>query len=229
MKLFKRMISTFLIVMITVLIFTYSFQSYSNVESFLQYKKTFFAFIEQNYFYAVLLFIGGHSFASIFPLPPTAVTTMVGGIFFGIIPGMLYSLVGAVIGASVNFFTARYLLGKKMHETYKEELKDVYNNIKRNGHWYILSIRLFPFMPLSLSSLLLGVTTIKYRTFLWSTALGLIPPLTLYSLTGYELGSKTEGISKSSAIIIGLCTISVLIICFVFLKQYFAQKRSKQN
>ncbi|MBL7006514.1 MAG: VTT domain-containing protein, partial [Spirochaetia bacterium] len=58
---------------------------------------------------------------------------------------------------------------------------------------YLLTLRFIPIFPFFLVNLLAGVTSVKALTFIWTTALGIIPGSFVYSYLGYAGASLKPG------------------------------------
>jgi len=167
--------------------------------------------VNARYLPAVLVYIGVYILATSFSLPGATVLTLLGGFFFGPWLATVYVNVGATLGAFVIFLAARYFLGDGIQEKYGEKLAKFNAEIDRNGPNYMLTLRLVPVFPFFLVNLFAGVTTIKPRQFLWTTALGIIPGSFAYAWLGHAGATIGEGAPWQLFVALGLLALLSLL------------------
>ncbi|WP_444900581.1 TVP38/TMEM64 family protein [Microbulbifer sp. VAAC004] len=110
-------------------------------------------------------------------LLPGVIFTMGAGFVFGVIKGTLLVLVGTVLGATLAFLIARYLLGERPSRWIMSHIKPatVGEVIRREGWQMIMLTRLVPLFPFKLSNYFFGLTPVRLRDFVLGNALGVIP------------------------------------------------------
>jgi uncharacterized membrane protein YdjX (TVP38/TMEM64 family) len=148
---------------------------------------------------ALLTYVRGHGLTSValyilvytaaiaLNLPGGAVLTLAGGFLFGTLPAVLYVNVGATAGAMLAFLSARYLLGARLQETYRDRLEKFNDEMERNGARYLLTLRLIPVFPFFVVNFLAGLTRVPFGTFSWTTSLGIIPGTAVFAYAGHQL------------------------------------------
>jgi len=148
---------------------------------------------------ALLAYVRGHDLSSIalyilvytaaiaLNLPGGAVLTLAGGFLFGTLPAVLYVNLGATTGAVLAFLSARYLLGARLQETYRDRLAKFNREMARNGTRYLLTLRLIPVFPFFVVNFLAGLTQVPLGTFSWTTSLGIIPGTAVFAYAGHQL------------------------------------------
>jgi len=141
----------------------------------------------QNYWAFVCSFLTVYVIALTFLLPLSLLLTLSGGFFFGAKHGMIISLIGATIGSTVSFLLIRYFFGQALHDRYKDRLKAFNRELKRYGSSYLLSIHFFFIIPFSIPNVLAGLANIPLWTFFWTTFVGLIPGMFIFSSMGQKL------------------------------------------
>jgi uncharacterized membrane protein YdjX (TVP38/TMEM64 family) len=148
---------------------------------------------------ALLDYVRGHGLSSLalyiliytaaiaLNLPGGAVLTLAGGFLFGTLPAVLYVNIGATTGAVLAFLSARYLLGARLQETYRDRLEKFNREMARNGTRYLLTLRLIPVFPFFVVNFLAGLTQVPLSTFSWTTSLGIIPGTAVFAYAGHQL------------------------------------------
>jgi uncharacterized membrane protein YdjX (TVP38/TMEM64 family) len=179
-----------LLVLIISAIVAIRFSSLGNILTFenLKHQRESLALIvRENYLSSSLLYIVVYILSTAFSIPGAVILTLAGGFLFGVTIGTLYVDVGATLGAAGAFLSARYLLGERLQHKYDQQLKRFNAEMDRNGMNYLLTLRLIPLFPFFLINFLSGLTQIPLRTFIWTTAVGIIPGTAVFAFTGQQL------------------------------------------
>ena len=167
--------------------------------------------VNANYLPAVLIFMAVYILATAFSLPGATVLTLLGGFFFGPWLATVYVNISATGGAFFIFLAARYFLGEGIQRKYADRLAKFNGEIDRNGPNYMLTLRLIPIFPFFLVNLFAGMTTIRPRQFLWTTALGIIPGSFAYAWLGHAGATIGEGAPWQLFVALGLLAAMSLI------------------
>ncbi len=120
-------------------------------------------------------------------LPGALALMLMGGALFGPGLGTLWVSVGATLGATGGFLLSRHFLYHRVQRAYAERLRRVNQGIERDGAFYLFILRLLPGLPNTVTTLLMGVTPIRVRTFFWVTLVGLLPWTAVYVFAGDRL------------------------------------------
>jgi uncharacterized membrane protein YdjX (TVP38/TMEM64 family) len=123
-----------------------------------------------------------------FFVPGAIVMTLAGGLLFGVLQGVILFNAGSVIGAAAAFLLARYAFGETLQRRYGSQLEGLNNELERHGYSYMIALRIVPVMPFFLMNYLAGVTRVRARTFVWTTALGMLPGSVVYCYAGSQRG-----------------------------------------
>lgn len=156
------------------------------------------------------------------PIPAFLISGANGAIF-GIFWGIVVSWIGAMFGATLSFYIARWFgenLIKKL--TKKKGLWDKVDQIStKHGFKVVLIGRLLPFISFDFLSYSAGLSKMKIVPFMVSTAIGMIPGTIAYVLLGNQL-TKFENYSN-----VIILVILVLLIIFGIAK-YFISKNKQE-
>jgi uncharacterized membrane protein YdjX (TVP38/TMEM64 family) len=111
------------------------------------------------------------------PLPSVPVD-IAGGLAFGTLLGTVYTMIGGMLGATVNFFVARRL-GRHFVERKlgKQAMDQVDSLADRMGFKLIFLTRLIPLFNFDWVSYAAGLTKMRYGPYAISSALGMLLPV----------------------------------------------------
>ncbi|WP_444936114.1 TVP38/TMEM64 family protein [Microbulbifer sp. JMSA004] len=135
--------------------------------------------------------------AAIVFLLPGVIFTMGAGFVFGVIKGTLLVIAGTVLGATLAFLIARYLLGERASRWIMSHIKPatVGEVIRREGWQMIMLTRLVPLFPFKLSNYFFGLTPVRLCDFVIGNALGVIP-LTLHNVYIGSIAADLTSLGK---------------------------------
>ena len=121
-------------------------------------------------------------------VPGAAVMTIAAGALFGLFWGTLIVSFASSIGATVAFLIARFLLRDAVQRRFGRRLKTIDEGIKREGAFYLFTLRLVPVFPFFVINVLMSLTAIRAMTFYWVSQLGMLPATLVYVNAGTQLG-----------------------------------------
>ncbi|MGB9494919.1 MAG: FAD-dependent oxidoreductase [Azonexus sp.] len=127
-------------------------------------------------------------------LPGAVLLTLAGGAVFGLFWGTVIVSFASTLGATLAFLMARFLLRDWVEGRFGQRLATIDTGVRREGAFYLFTLRLVPVFPFFLINLLLGLTAMKARTFYWVSQVGMLAGTVVYVNAGTQLG-KLESLS----------------------------------
>ncbi|MFO0753477.1 MAG: TVP38/TMEM64 family protein [Thermodesulfovibrionales bacterium] len=230
MKRDRAKVIAFVLLIAAVLVLRFTvFGEYISFSRLKENSGVLWRYVDAHYYRAVAVFIALYLSTAFF-LPGTLVLTIAGGFLFGALPGALYATAGALLGSSLAFFSARYLAGNWVHEKYRFHLSWLNEEIRKNGPLYLLTLRVLPFAPFFLVNFLAGLSGTPYRTFLWTTLVGMCPGAAAFSFAGQQLRtlSSLQDIF-SPGFILALALMTLLLLGPILWKKRQRENRERQS
>jgi uncharacterized membrane protein YdjX (TVP38/TMEM64 family) len=135
------------------------------------------------------------------------------GVLFGFEKGLIYSLLGEIIGGTVNFWIARRfgrpVVSKLVGQDGMTRIDGFYSQF---GEWWALVYaRLFLFSVYDFISYAAGFTPMKYRYYALVTAIvGIIPT----GVSVYIGTTMTEGVNSLIGLYVALAVLSIIPLFF---------------
>jgi uncharacterized membrane protein YdjX (TVP38/TMEM64 family) len=188
----KRLIPLLALVLILVLFFAFDLGRFLGFDALAEHKAWLSAWVAAHGALAPLLYILLYIAVVAFSLPGGLVMTISGGLLFGAMPGALYAVIGATIGATALFLIAKSSLGDFLLAKAGGAVKKMQAGFSDNALSYMFVLRLVPLFPFFLVNLAPAFLGVKLRTYVIATFFGIMPATFVFALAGSGLGSVLE-------------------------------------
>lgn len=136
---------------------------------------------------------------------------------FGFVYGVLWSWLFSVIAAAAVFITVRYVC----KDFFKKKINaNLQQKIEANGFMYVFVLRVFSFIPTSLINMVCGISSLKFKDFIFATSIGNL--LYFFALSLIPLGILNGNLEETILLLIA----GIMIFAIFFYKKH---KKKKQN
>lgn len=139
---------------------------------------------------AALTFVGLYIAATVLFVPGLLIT-MAAGLLFGPIKGTVLVSVASVVGASLAFLIGRYLarswISKKTENS--PRFRSIDEAIGKEGSKIVFLLRLSPIFPYNLLNYALGLTRVKFGSYVLASWIGMLPGTLMYVYLGSLAGN----------------------------------------
>jgi uncharacterized membrane protein YdjX (TVP38/TMEM64 family) len=125
-------------------------------------------------------------------LPGATVLTLGGGALFGFWTTLVVVSFASTIGATAACALARTLFREAIAKRLTGKLKAIDEGIRREGAFYLFTLRLIPLFPFFVVNAAMGLTAMPLRTFYAVSQLGMLPGTAVYVNAGAQLGRLTS-------------------------------------
>lgn len=157
------------------------------------------------------------------PASPLMIT---GGVVFGTVLGSVYNLLGTFLGGAATYFMGRALGRDFVLHLAGNRLKRVERMIARRGFWSMVGVRFLP-LPYPLVNYCAALAGIRPLLFLTTTAIGLIPGITLFTYfadTLYNLAEKDR-----SGVYVQFIVASLLLLLLTVIPQVLTARKRRER
>ncbi|MDP6442328.1 MAG: TVP38/TMEM64 family protein [Pirellulaceae bacterium] len=117
-------------------------------------------------------------------LPGAAGLSLVYGWYFGAVQGVFLVSFASTAGATIAFLLSRHLLGGSVQRRFGDRLTAFNENLRRQGAFYLFTLRLIPAAPFFVINIVMGLTPMRATTFWWVSQLGMLPGTIVYLSAG---------------------------------------------
>jgi pyruvate/2-oxoglutarate dehydrogenase complex dihydrolipoamide dehydrogenase (E3) component/uncharacterized membrane protein YdjX (TVP38/TMEM64 family) len=127
--------------------------------------------------------------AAALSIPGALILTLAAGAMFGLGWGLLLVSFASSLGALLAFLAARYLLRDIIQARFGKALAPINEGVKKDGTFYLLTLRLVPVFPFWLINLLLGLTPMGAGRFYAVSQIGMLAGTAVYVNAGTQLAA----------------------------------------
>lgn len=207
-----RKIITLILIFVTILITYFTFKIFTpeKIREIIQGYGKYSAFIYILLFSVLPIFF--------FPVP---ILALAAGLSFGLIEGVIYTVIGAMINSSVMFIMAKKFAKDTVLEIFKKKISEKwYNKImsveKNQGFVIILLMRLLPIAPYNVINYLSGLTEISFVKYTIATFFGIIPGTFVF----LNVGDKAINIHSIEFLLSIVGFIILTVVSLILIKKF---------
>jgi pyruvate/2-oxoglutarate dehydrogenase complex dihydrolipoamide dehydrogenase (E3) component/uncharacterized membrane protein YdjX (TVP38/TMEM64 family) len=127
--------------------------------------------------------------AAALSIPGAVILTLAAGAMFGLGWGLLLVSFASSLGALLAFLVARYLLRDTIQARFGNALAPINEGVRKDGTFYLLTLRLVPVFPFWLINLLMGLTPMGAGRFYAVSQVGMLAGTVVYVNAGTQLAA----------------------------------------
>ena len=176
-----------IIAVLIVLFFQFDLDQFLTLEYIKSQQQQVDAFYAENRALTIVGFFLAYIVVTGASLPGAAILTLAAGAIFGLLVGLIIVSFASTIGASLAFVVSRYLFRESIQKRFGSSLKSINDGVAKDGAFYLFALRLVPAFPFFVINLVMGLTTIKLKTFYWVSQLGMLAGTIVYVNAGTQL------------------------------------------
>ncbi len=185
----KRFLPPVLLLAVLAGFFALGFNQFLTLDELALNYASLSAFVAENTAIGVLVMIIVYLVAVAASFPAAWLLTVAIGLVFGWALGAVIVVVGATLGASLLFLIARSLLADYFRKKAAGRVKTMAQGFAEDAASYMLFLRLAPVFPFLLVNVVPAIVGVRFSTYFWTTAIGIIPGTIAYSFAGEGLRS----------------------------------------
>ncbi len=182
---------------------SYGLQDYLTLEFIKSNQQLFYDYYQTHQFQTLLLYFVLYVFSTALSIPGATLLTLLAGALFGFSTGLIIVSFASSLGATLAFLLSRFLLRDWVQQKFGTKLKTFNEGVKKEGAFYLLSMRLIPLFPFFLINIAMGLTPVRTLTFFFVSQLGMLPGTAVYVNAGKQLSEidSLKGILSTELII----------------------------
>lgn len=215
-----------LLLLLLALFFIFDLQQWLSLTQLKQSQAQLTLWQQQSPWLVAVIFFTIYIFVTALSLPGAAILTLAAGAIFGLLAGTVIVSFASSLGATLAFLASRYVLRNGVQQRFSQQLKGIDEGMARDGAFYLFTLRLVPVFPFFLINLLMGLTSLKTRTFYWVSQIGMLAGTIVYVNAGTQL-AKIESLSgiMSPSLLISFALLGVFPLLARRIVQFFQRRK----
>lgn len=189
----SKIILLLAIVLLAYLFYAFDLQQYLTLTHLKSQQQAFENYYANNQALTMGGYMAMYIAVTALSLPGATVMSLAGGALFGIWTGLLMVSFASSIGATLAFLVSRFLLRDYVQNKFGDKLKAVNESFRKDGPFYLFTLRLVPIFPFFVINLVMGLTPIRTVMFYIVSQVGMLPGTFVYINAGTQL-AKIESL-----------------------------------
>ena len=190
----SKVVLVLVIALLVYVFFAFDLAQYLNLEYLKSKQANIDAYYQANPWKTSLIYVAIYIAVTGLSLPGAAIMTLAGGAIFGLTIGTLVVSFASTIGATLAFLVSRFLLYHAVQNKFGKNLQAVNEGIKKDGAFYLFTLRLVPIFPFFMINLVMGLTPIRTIRFFLVSQIGMLAGTLVYVNAGTQI-AKLESLS----------------------------------
>ena len=167
--------------------FVFDLAQYFRLDFFKSQQAAIDLYYRERPILSALAFFALYVLATAVSLPVAGILTLAAGAIFGLVLGTLMVSFAASLGATLAFLASRFLFRDLIQARFGDRMNAIDAGVKKEGGFYLFTLRLVPAFPFFVINLLMGLTAIKTRTFYWVSQAGMLAGSVVYVNAGTQI------------------------------------------
>ena len=155
--------------------FAFDLHRYFTLSELKDGQHAFNAFYSSHKGITIILYMAVYIIMAALSLPGAAVMTLAGGAILGVWAGLIVVSFASTIGATLAFIVARFILRDYVQKKFGDKLKAINAGIRRDGNFYLFTLRLVPIFPFFMVNLAMALTPLRLGAFYLVSQIGMLP------------------------------------------------------
>jgi len=184
-----RLLLFFFISALVASYFVFDLGQYFTLDYLKEQQHEFIKFYLKNQWLTIGVYFGIYITVTALSLPGAAIMTLAGGAIFGLAMGTVVVSFASTIGATLAFLVSRFLLRNYVQNKFQDKLVSINDGIRKDGAFYLFTLRLIPIFPFFIINLVMGVTPIRTLQFFVVSQIGMLPGTIVYINAGSQIAA----------------------------------------
>ena len=180
----KRKLIAFAIFVAVCILLVWLFERWLSLEQLIVHESWLRQQVEEHPWRTSVLGFAIYLAASF--IPGTTGKSIIYGWIFGMVAGAGIAIVALTLAATISFCFSRYVLCDAIHRRFGGYVARIDRALERDGGFYLFALRVLHF-PYTLINYAMGATTIRIRSFVVATLLGMLPGSMVFAYAGSQL------------------------------------------
>ena len=186
-KIITRLIVLSIVAVLAILFFVFDLGQYLTLAQLKARQQSLNAYYTEHTALTIGLYMGAYILMAALSLPGAAIMTLAGAVIFGLWVGLVVVSFASTIGATLAFLVSRFLLRDYVQKRFGEKMKAINAGIRRDGPFYLFTLRLVPIFPFFIINLVMGLTPIRTGIYYLVSQIGMLPGTFVYVNAGTQL------------------------------------------
>jgi len=184
----SKIIVILIVAALVLLFFAFNLQQYLTIDYLKPQQLAFADYYSRHTGFTIFAYMTIYVIVTALSLPGATVMTLAGGALFGLWLALLIVSFASTIGATLAFLAARFILRDYVQGKFGDKLTAINAGVKKEGAFYLFTLRLIPLFPFFVINMVMGLTPIRTATYYIVSQIGMLAGTFVYVNAGTQLG-----------------------------------------
>jgi len=194
----KRLIPIVLLLSLMFIAWKYGVYDFLTLDFLRTNRHSLLEFVRSYPISAPIIYILFYILLVSLSIPGAVYLTLLSGFLFSQPWSTLYTVCAASTGAMIIFLATKTSLHHYLKNLAGNRVLSMKKGFSENAASYLLFLRLVPIFPFFLVNIVPGLLGVPFRTYAWTTVLGIIPATFIFCQAGSTLGSIVDSTKEFS-------------------------------
>ncbi|GBC63671.1 pyridine nucleotide-disulfide oxidoreductase [Desulfonema ishimotonii] len=186
-KSITRIIVILVVAALAVIFFAFDLGQYLTLEQLKARQQDLTTGYQAHKGAAIAIYMAIYIVTTALSLPGATILTLAGAVIFGLWVGLVVVSFASTIGATLAFLVSRFLLRDYVQQRFGSRLAAVNEGVRKDGAFYLFTLRLVPIFPFFMINLAMGLTPIRTGLYYLVSQIGMLPGTFVYVNAGTQL------------------------------------------
>lgn len=145
---------------------------------------------------------------------PPAILTLAGGALFGTTFGILYSWIGAVLGAVGGYAVAAGVGGNAVRQVLGRHRDKLDRLLESASFMALLRLRVNPIVPFNVLNFASGLSRVPFRAYFFGTLVGVLPAIAVYAYFADSVVAGATGARERATWHVAIAGVVMLLLTY---------------
>jgi pyruvate/2-oxoglutarate dehydrogenase complex dihydrolipoamide dehydrogenase (E3) component/uncharacterized membrane protein YdjX (TVP38/TMEM64 family) len=198
-----KLLILLVIAILVAVFFAFDLEHYLTLEYLKSEHEHLLAYYHHNQLLMIGIYFAAYVIVTALSLPGAAIMTLAGGAVFGLLVGTVVVSFASTIGATLAFLASRFILHDTVQRRFGDKLHAINEGVRREGAFYLFTLRLIPLFPFFVINLVMGLTPMRVLQYIFVSQIGMLPGTIVYVNAGDQIAGieSLKGILSPSLLL----------------------------
>lgn len=176
-----------LLVVLILIVYLTNVHQHLTLENLRKEESRLLDFVQAHPILSPFIFIAVYTISVVLIIPDSTILTLLGGLVFPLPLAIAYSVISETVGATIFFAIFHGAFSKIVFLRERPFIHKMRKKFDKHASTYLIFLRISHVIPYWLTNFSAAYFRVSYKTFIWTTFVGVIPIMYVLAYAGHSL------------------------------------------